>query len=417
MVEAQGLREVVMNLVQRAIAAPQQAEWTEPVSVETVFLDSTAVELDIHYPVDWVLLRDGVRTLVKAMILIRKEGIKVRMDEPSTFLSEINKLCMKMTAAGKRSGNKKERKKVLRQMRAHVRVVMAHAERHRDKLAAEWEQTGWSEKETNVVLARIETMRAALPVAMRQAHERIIGERLVKNEEKVLSLYEPHASVIVRGKAGAQVEFGRQLLLAEAGCGLVIDWDLRAEKVESDVYLMTESLERMGKWSLPVSVVVGDRGFDSKAMGEELERKGLENGIAPKDLKRFAESWKEEKFSAVAPSEGADGGSDRDFQERVFGWTAVEQGDCGSGSAGGMGGADAQSLAVGGPEEVEWAAAAGQLRGERAGKGEGKRGARRGVPGSVGRRRCWRREGPERTRITRLRKVLSRERGPVSKMG
>ena len=339
LVEAEGLREVVMNLVQRAIAAPQQAEWTEPVSVETVFLDSTAVELDIHYPVDWVLLRDGVRTLVKAMILIRKEGIKVRMDEPSAFLSEINKLCMKMTAAGKRSGNKKERKKVLRQMKAHVRVVMAHAERHRDKLAAEWEQTGWSEKETNVVLARIETMLAALPVAIQQAHERIIGERLVKNEEKLISLYEPHASVIVRGKAGAQVEFGRQLLLAEAGCGLVIDWDLRAEKVESDVVLMTESLERMGKWSLPVSVVVGDRGFDSKAMGEELVRKGLENGIAPKDPKRFAESWKGEKFRRWhhrrAQTEGRIGIFKNEFlggpllskgiagQDRQVGWAAL----------------------------------------------------------------------------------------------
>ena len=48
--EAEGLREVVMNLLQRAIAAPQEAEWIEPVWVETVFLDSTAVELDIHNP-------------------------------------------------------------------------------------------------------------------------------------------------------------------------------------------------------------------------------------------------------------------------------------------------------------------------------------------------------------------------------
>ena len=296
LVEADALREVVMHLVQKSSEPARQAEWTEPVSVETVFLDSTAVELDIHHPVDWVLLRDGVRTLVKAMILIRKQGLKVRMDEPATFLSGINKLCMQMTAVGKRSGDKKGRKKVLRRMKAHVRVVMAHAVRHRDKLAAEWEQTAWSEKETNVVLVRIETILAALPVAIKQAHERIIGERLVDNKEKLISLYEPHASVIVRGKAGAEVEFGRQLLLAEAGCGLVIDWDLRTEKVESDVFLLGESLVRMGKWGLPVSVVVGDRGFDSKAVRQKLAEKGIENGIAPKDPKLFAESWKGERF-------------------------------------------------------------------------------------------------------------------------
>ena len=96
------------------------------------------------------LLRDGVRTLVKAMILIRTQGLKVRMEEPKTFLSEINKLRMRMTAVGKRSGGKKERKKVLRRMKAHVRLVMAHAERHRDRLAAEWQPTTWSEREAKI---------------------------------------------------------------------------------------------------------------------------------------------------------------------------------------------------------------------------------------------------------------------------
>lgn len=73
--------------------------------------------------------------------------------------------------------------------------------------------------------------------------------------------------MIVRGKGGANVEFCRQLFLTEAGFGLVIDWDLRTEKAGSDVYLMTESFERMRQWSLPASVRVGGRGFASKTMG------------------------------------------------------------------------------------------------------------------------------------------------------
>ena len=38
-----------------------------------------------------------------------------------------------------------------------------------------------------------------LPAAIRQAHERIIGERQVQNDEKILSLYEGHASVYCNG--------------------------------------------------------------------------------------------------------------------------------------------------------------------------------------------------------------------------
>jgi hypothetical protein len=296
MIDASGLRQVVMALVQSASSEARQGEWIEPVTVDTAFVDTTAVKLDIHHPVDWVLLRDGVRTLVKAIELVRKEGLKVRMDEPKTFLRTMNQLCMQMAAAGRRSGDKKARKRILRRMKTLVRIVMAHAKRHGDKLAAEWAETKWSEKQAQGVLVRMESMLAALPVAMKQAHERIIGERLVDNESKLLSLYEPHASVIVRGKAGAEVEFGRQLLLAEASCGLVIDWDLRAEKVESDVYLVGESLRRFAGWELPVKVVVGDRGFDSKQVREKLAERGLENGIAPKDPGAFALRWKEERF-------------------------------------------------------------------------------------------------------------------------
>ena len=84
------------------------------------------------------------------MILIRTQGLKVRMEEPKTFLSGINKLRMRMTAVGKRSGGKKGRKKVLRRMKAHVRLVMAHAGRHRDKLAAEWQPTTLSEREAKI---------------------------------------------------------------------------------------------------------------------------------------------------------------------------------------------------------------------------------------------------------------------------
>jgi hypothetical protein len=60
---------------------------------------------------------------------------------------------------------------------------------------------------------------SALPAAVKQAHERIIGERQVANDEKLLSLFEPDIHVIVRGKADAEVEFGNLLVLGEQTMG------------------------------------------------------------------------------------------------------------------------------------------------------------------------------------------------------
>ena len=49
--------------------------------MNTVWNDSTVVKANIHFPVDWVLLVDAVRTLMKATTLIRREGLKIRMGE------------------------------------------------------------------------------------------------------------------------------------------------------------------------------------------------------------------------------------------------------------------------------------------------------------------------------------------------
>ena len=48
------------------------------------------------------------------------------------------------------------------------------------------------------------------PAATKQVHERLIGGRKIPNKEKILSLYDADIEVIVRGKSGAEVEFGNK---------------------------------------------------------------------------------------------------------------------------------------------------------------------------------------------------------------
>ncbi len=185
--------------------------------MEAVWIDSTCIKANIHFPVDWVLLRDAVRTLVKAILVIRKHGLKIRMLEPTTFLTAINSQAMAMSAAtrGKHT-NKKARKKVLRTMKKICRTIHDHAEKYRATLEKKWEQaTDLTYKQAQVILRRMDNILCRLPAAIKQAHERIITERAVANADKILSLYESDLHVIMRGKSGAQVEFGNTLFLAE----------------------------------------------------------------------------------------------------------------------------------------------------------------------------------------------------------
>ena len=96
----------------------------------------------MHFPVDWVLLRDAVRTLMKATALIRKHGLKSRMEEPKVFPKAMNRLCIEMTSRRRAKDAKRLRKQTLRRMKKVVKVVESHAQRHRDLLDKEWGEYG-----------------------------------------------------------------------------------------------------------------------------------------------------------------------------------------------------------------------------------------------------------------------------------
>jgi hypothetical protein len=297
------LRTVIATLLAEAAEGKdeegnQKLELAEALNLEAYFLDTTCVKLNIHFPVDWVLLRDASRTLMKATMLIRKRGLKVRMEEPEEFLKRMNQLCIRMTHARRQKDGKRVRKAVLREMKKLSKIIAAHAERHREVLEQRWQETDLKEGEARQILERIGMVVEKLPAAIRQAHERIIGERQVENDEKILSLYEGQASVYVRGKAGAEVEFGSQLLLGESQSGVIVDWELVDGNPQADTKMLKRSLERMKQTAgrPSISAVGGDRGFDSKANRAMLEEDGIYNGIRPKAPDELKQRMKEGKF-------------------------------------------------------------------------------------------------------------------------
>src|ERR1700747_3009691 len=296
------LREVINGLLRKAggaIADGKQAVDLEaPLNLSTMFMDTTCVKANIHFPVDWVLLRDGVQSLMQSVALIRSHGLKSRMCEPQEFITKINRLSMEMTHTRRKKNGKKERKRVLREMKRIVTTVRGHAQRYHTLLDENWQATDWSRPQAEQVLKRIESVIEALPAAVKQAHERIIGERPVANDEKLLSLFEPDIHVIVRGKAGEEVEFGNLLVLGEQRDGLIIDWELFKEEVTADTRLVRPSVERVEEGlRLSLKSLVADRGFDNKTNVKWLEGRGTFAGLCPRDPRALCQAMKDEHFA------------------------------------------------------------------------------------------------------------------------
>jgi hypothetical protein len=290
------VRQLCYQLVQTAAQQPEKFELQKPLDLDSCFLDTTCLAANIHYPVDWVLLRDATRTLMKALTLIRQQGLKHRMQAPEQFLSRMNRLCMEMNHASSKPKNRRSRKTVFRKIDQLVGTVRGHARRYRGLLDQRWQQTDWTRPQAEQVLSRIDRILELLPQARKQARERIISGHQVESKDKILSLYEPQARVIVRHKAGAEVEFGNTLLLGETQQGIIIDWKLFEESAPADARLLLSSLDRIQQTLGQSPKAVGtDRGFDSQSNRAGLQKRRIYNALCPREpqqLKKRNGSWK-----------------------------------------------------------------------------------------------------------------------------
>jgi hypothetical protein len=177
-----------------------------------------------------------------------------------------------------------------------VGTVRSHARRYRDLLARCWSQTQWTEAQAQQVLRRMDNVLEQLPQARKQARQRILQDQPVANADKILSLYEPDVQVIVRKKAGAEVEFGNTLLVAENPQGLLLDWELFQDKAPADSALLPWSIGRLEEAYGPqLKAVAADRGFDNEVNRVGLAEEGIFNAVCPRSPQQLRErsgSWK-----------------------------------------------------------------------------------------------------------------------------
>jgi len=296
------LRQINALLVQTAGSSEHcsMLGLREAADLSVCLIDSTCLEADVHHPTDWVLLRDVARTLLKAVKLIRREGLRNRMSEgPEELMREMNRLCIEMTHTARKPGSRKPRKRAFRKMKRLLKRVGAHGKAHRDLLDDRFAQTGLSRAQAGRVVARVDEMLALIPRVCKQAHERVVGGRQVPNAEKILSAYDADIDVVVRGKAGASVEFGNELSLAESPEGLIMDYFLYGKGAPGEGEKMRRSLERQRALEVDdeLEAVVGDRGYDGKRNLDTLEEQGIASMICPRDPAKLAERLEDPEFS------------------------------------------------------------------------------------------------------------------------
>ncbi|MFQ5356666.1 MAG: transposase [Mariprofundaceae bacterium] len=298
MFPVEDIQRAIDRLMSTAAKENSGLKLADPLDLADVYIDSTCLMANVHFPVDWLLLRDGCLTILKAVIVIRSHGLKHRMPDPKELQRDVNRLAIEMTNHRRKKDAKKLRKKTLRSLMTLTKVIERHALRYCTLLETHGQETSLSDGEVQQILKRLQSMIEQLPEARRQARQRIISQTQVPNDEKILSLYDDAVNVVKRGKLTAEVEFGNELFIAEQKDGLIVDWKLYRESATSDTGKLPEFLDRVFANGTTLDSVTGDRGFDSNKNRKLLSDNGIFNGLCARNPAQLGELMKDEEYSA-----------------------------------------------------------------------------------------------------------------------
>src|SRR5258708_1468733 len=123
-------------------------------------------------------------------------------------------------------------------------------------------------------------MRPRVQQVIRQTKARIFhGDS--RSEGKIVSLFEPSAEVIRKGKTSKPTEFGKLVKLQEAENQIVVDYQVYAHRPEDRTLLIPTIEAHFRAFGRVPRLVAADRGFWSHANKQAAQRAGVERVCIP----------------------------------------------------------------------------------------------------------------------------------------
>jgi transposase, IS5 family len=224
-------------------------------------IDSTVTEALMHAPTDSSLLWDAVRVMVRLLT----QADALQGVAPVVWRNH-RRLAKKRSLAIQYCRGKEQKAKLYRDLIAATRATLAslrHAAR-RLSICPTLEAIAWR-SEVGHYLPLVERL-------ISQAERRVLAGEAVPAGEKLVSLFETHADIIVKG--GRDVHYGHKLNLATGRSGLIFDVVIEAGN-PADAERFIPMLERhIASNGTPPRQATSDGGYASldnlnqaKAMG------------------------------------------------------------------------------------------------------------------------------------------------------
>jgi IS5 family transposase len=231
--------------------------------------DCLVVESNIHHPTDSSLLWDCVRVLARIMKRAQAafgfEFVSHRLRAKRRALEIVNA----------KSAN--ERKPLYRDLLAITEHTLEQAEDTAVKLA-----TAQCSDMTQIALAaalaaEIQSFVPLTNQVLSQTERRILRDESVPATEKVVSIFEPHTDIIIKGNR--DTEYGHKVCLTTGASALVTDVVIEQGN-PADYTLATKMMERQtATFGRPPKQASFDGGFAAKTNLDQIKALGVSDVV------------------------------------------------------------------------------------------------------------------------------------------
>jgi transposase, IS5 family len=232
---------------QAVVSSARQEKLDEGAMVR---IDSTVTEALMHAPTDSSLLWDGVRVMVR--LLTQASALP---GAPAIDWRNHRRLAKKRALAIRYSRGKEQKAKLYRDLIAASRATLAALQRAAQRLAA------CAAIEAELWRGQVRHYLPLIERLISQAERRVLAGEAVPAGEKLVSLFETHADIIVKG--GRDVHYGHKLNLTTGRSGLILDVVVEAGN-PADAERFLPMLERhIARHGTPPRQTASDGGYAS----------------------------------------------------------------------------------------------------------------------------------------------------------
>jgi IS5 family transposase len=227
----------------------------------SIRMDSTVVETNIHHPTNNSLVWDCIKTIDRLLKKLKDSGVEIKVRR---YKKQAKKTHYKINNISDKEKRQEEFKKQLKLLRTSIN----QGER---ALLAPVPKAATADATIRELKGVIKSAKTVYDITLR--HE--IREESVPVKDKIVSIYEDHTDIIVKGKR--DVEFGHKVNLATGRSNLILDCRI-LDGNPADSTLYTETLDRIKEnYGIVPRDAVTDGGYASNANAIAAQERGIIN--------------------------------------------------------------------------------------------------------------------------------------------